>query len=195
MASESAGSRRRKFVEACFRNRRSSQRFLDALQIYETKYPSLSSSSLAKELLDAGYRHGVVDPRLPTYLEALLDSKRLDVSTLLSAIQPPPPEDGTAFLPSLPDAGDSSKPSLQTVVLQLLTRKIANGYIGEDSELFLFLKKIIPWMTYFPSSILLGLLVSATLGCPAAQENLPNAKAKSTKKCFASQSIVTDISL
>ncbi|KAL8931645.1 MAG: hypothetical protein Q9211_006817 [Gyalolechia sp. 1 TL-2023] len=184
MATEPAESRGHKFVGACFRSRPSSQRFLDALQTYEAKYPPLSSSFLAKELLDAGYRSGVVDPRLPIYLEALLDAKRLDLSTLLSFIQPSPPEDGTAFSSSLLDAGDSAKPSLQTVILQLLTRKIANASIREDSELFLFLKSVIPWMMYFPSSIMLGFLVSATLGCPVAQEILPNAKANKFKASF-----------
>ncbi|KAL8935633.1 MAG: hypothetical protein Q9216_005326, partial [Gyalolechia sp. 2 TL-2023] len=183
MATQS-GSRRHKFVDASFQNRRSSQRFLDALQVYEAKYQPLSSSSLAKELLDAGYRNGFVDPRLSTYLEALLDAQKLDLSTLLSAVHPSPAEHGTAFSSTLLDAEDSAKPSLQTVILQLLTRKIANGFIGEDLELFIFFKTIIPWMTSFPSSILLGFLVSATLSCPVAQDTLPNAKAKKFKASF-----------
>lgn len=184
MASKPLATTPHKFAEASFRNRLSSQKFLDALQRYEAKHPALSSSSLTKELLDSGHRHGHVDVRLSTYLEALLDAKRLDVSTLLSAIQPSPPEDDTAFEPSLLDAGGSAKPSLQTVILQLLIRRIANGLIGEDSELFLLLKNLVPWMTYFPSSILLGSLVSATLGCPIAQQCLPNARARSTRTCL-----------
>lgn len=152
---------------------------MNALQDFGAKYLPLPRATLAKELLDLGCRKDVVDPRLPIYIEALLDAKLLDVSTLLAAVQPSPPDDGTVFESSLLDVGDSAKPSLQTIVLQLLTRKIANGVIAEDSELFFFLKHVLPWLTHFPSSVTLGFLVSATLGCPLAQEVLQGAKAKS----------------
>ncbi|KAL8719616.1 MAG: hypothetical protein Q9225_003390 [Loekoesia sp. 1 TL-2023] len=184
MASDPPGSDWHKCVQGYFRSRASAQKVVSAWQAFGTKYPPLPRATLAKELLDVGCRKDVVDPRLPIYIEALLDVKSLDVSTLLAAVQPSPPDDGTVFESSLLDAGDSAKPSLQTVILQLLTRKIANGIIVEDSELFCFLKHVLSWMTHFPSSVTLGFLVSATLGCPLAQEVLQGAKAKKFKASF-----------
>ncbi|KAL8829004.1 MAG: hypothetical protein Q9170_006353 [Blastenia crenularia] len=136
-------------------------------------------------LLDLGCRGSVIDTRLSIYLDALLVEKIVDVSTLLCAVQPFPLEDEATFDPTLLDA-DSAKLSLQTMVLQLLTRTIANEYDAEDYELFLFMKNLIPWMTMFPSSVTLGFLVSATLGCHEAQRALPVMEAKSPTELKAS---------
>ncbi|KAL9051565.1 MAG: hypothetical protein Q9206_004654 [Seirophora lacunosa] len=135
-------------------------------------------------LLNAACRDGLVDQRLCTYLEALLESQIIDSSVLLSAILPVQPADGTALEPSLLDADDAAKPSVQAVILPLLTRAVANGFISEESELFVFLKHLLPWISRFPSSIVVGFLVSATLGCSIAQEVLPSTKGKKLKAAF-----------
>ncbi|KAL9604923.1 MAG: hypothetical protein Q9219_000111 [cf. Caloplaca sp. 3 TL-2023] len=184
MAHKPAGSEWHNSIQACFRNRLSADKFLSALQAAEDKYSVLPPETLAKVLLDLGCRGKFVDPRLSLYLEALLDAKTLDSSVLLSALRKTIPDNVAVFQSSLLDNGSSTKPSLQTIVLQLLTRKIANGLIAEDVELFWFLKTLIPWMTDFPSSVMIGFLVSATLGCPTAQEILPRVKAKKLKTSF-----------
>lgn len=179
MAPEEAWSEWRAFITACFRKRLSSEKFSSVLVAFEAKYSTVPSARLAEVLLDAGCRDGDVDPRLPIFQEALLDSNRISVSSLLSSVQPRQSEDGVAKDTSLLDAQDPAKPSVQAVTLSLLSRKIVNGFIAKDSELFILLKALVPWMNHFPSSITLGFLVSATLGCPIAQEALPGAKAKS----------------
>lgn len=170
------------FFTACFRKRLSSEIFLSLLQFFGTKHPVPPPSALVQALLNAACRDGLVDQRLCTYLEALLESQIIDSSVLLSAILPVQPADGTALEPSLLDADDAAKPSVQAVILPLLTRAVANGFISEESELFVFLKHLLPWISRFPSSIVVGFLVSATLGCSIAQEVLPSTKGKSSIK-------------
>ncbi|KAI4138650.1 MAG: hypothetical protein LQ341_004573, partial [Variospora aurantia] len=152
-------------------------------QFFEAKHPA-PPQVLVQNLLDAGCRDGLVDQRLCTYLEILLSSQTIDVSVLLSAVLPVQPGDGTALEASLLDGEDSAKPSVQAFVLPLLSRVIANGSISEESELFVFLKHLLPWINRFPSSIVIGFLVSATLGCSIAQEVLPGTKGKKLKTVF-----------
>ncbi|KAL8898974.1 MAG: hypothetical protein Q9207_006435 [Kuettlingeria erythrocarpa] len=184
MAAETARSELHTFFIACLRIRLSSQKFSSLLQAFEVKHPYLPSIALAKELLDAGCRDGGVDPRLPSYQEALLELKRVDLLSLLDSVQPAWPESGVALHPNLLDPQDAAKPSAQATVLSLLTRKVANGFIKEDTELFVLLKHLIPWANHFPSSTTLGFFISAILSCPIAQEVLSIAKAKRIKASF-----------
>lgn len=183
MAAEGVRSEWRTFFTACFRKRLPSQKTSSLLQAFEAKHPSLPSTALAKVLLDAGCRDGGVDPRLSSYQEALLDSKKIDFLSLLSSIEPFRPEGDVALDQNILDPQEAAKPSVQAITLPLLTRKISNGIITEDIELLVLLKTLVPWVNHFPSSITLGFLISAILGCPVAQEILPGAKAKSSDLC------------
>lgn len=161
----------------------SSTELVKLLREFEATTPRPAASapqSLARVLLNVGHIGLHVDPRLPHYLETLLDARELGVASLLKAtfaVTRPinPAESVSASL----DAEEPSKPSLGSIVLQLLTRKIANGIIEQDTGLLAFLVELLPWITQNPSSITLGLLVSTTLGCTVALEVLPSAKAKS----------------
>ncbi|KAL8987219.1 MAG: hypothetical protein Q9177_003554 [Variospora cf. flavescens] len=183
MAPIGAKSEWHTFFIACFRKRLSSETFSSLVQFFEAKHPA-PPQVLVQNLLDAGCRDGLVDQRLCIYLEILLSSQTIDVSVLLSAILPVQPGDGTALEASLLDCEDSAKPSVQAIVLPLLSRVIANGSISEESELFVFMKHLLPWINHYPSSIVVGFLVSATLGCSIAQEVLPGTKGKKLKTVF-----------
>ncbi|KAL8912094.1 MAG: hypothetical protein Q9172_007560 [Xanthocarpia lactea] len=142
-------------------------------------------SLVVRALVDVGILGQNVDPRLPTYLEALLDSKTSDVIDLLLATrQSSWPTGSPGLAPTSIDAADAEHPSLHFIILQLLTRKIANGIIDQDIVLFTFLNELLPCMAQYPSSPTLALLVSTTLGCPVAQEVMPTAKAKKFKASF-----------
>ena len=186
MASDCTRSDCRSLIKDCFRGRLSSPRFLSLFQAFKIKHPASTAAAFTEILLDVGCRGTIIDSRLPIYIEALLDEKFIDASTLLLVVHRVRHDHGAALDPSLLDARDSAESSLQTVVLQLLTRKIANGLIEEESELFSFLKNLVSWMNRFPFSVTLGFLLSAALGCSIAQEVLLGEKAKSVIQnvCF-----------
>ncbi|KAL8697963.1 MAG: hypothetical protein Q9201_006830 [Fulgogasparrea decipioides] len=129
------------FFTACFRRRIPLDKFAGLLQTFEVEQPGIPSARLVQALIGAGRRDGYIDPRLSGYLEALLALNRVDVGTLLAVAEPSQGDNETISDSTLLDAGDPTKPSLQLVVVQLLTRKIADGIIKEDSELFQFLHK------------------------------------------------------
>ncbi|KAL8815595.1 MAG: hypothetical protein Q9223_005278 [Gallowayella weberi] len=173
------------FLETCLLRRVPSSKFLSLFREFEATTPRPLASgpgSLTWALLDAGHIGPNVDPRLSHYLEVLLDAKEIDSISLLSATARITQSDnsGNIALASL-DAANTTIPSLQVVVLDLLARKIANGIIERDTDLLAFLDQLLPWITQHPSSITLGSLLSATLGCTVAQEVLPAAKAKKIK--------------
>ena len=170
----------RKFLKKCLLRRLPSSKFINLIRQMEAAAPRPAPGSLVRALVDVGIVGQNVDPRLPTYLEALLDSKTIDIVDLLLATrQSPWPTDSPGLAPTSIDAADAEHPSLHSIILQLLTRKIANGTIDQDIVLFTFLNKLLPCMAQYPSSHTLGMLVSTTLGCPVAQEVMPSAKAKS----------------
>ncbi|KAL8861162.1 MAG: hypothetical protein Q9178_002378 [Gyalolechia marmorata] len=174
-----------KFLKKCLLRRLPSSKFISLIRQMEAAAPRPASGSLVRALVDVGIVGQNVDPRLPTYLEALLDSKAIDVVDLLQATrQSPWPTDSPGLAPTSIDAADAEHPSLHSMILQLLTRKIANGIIEQDTVLFTFLNELLPCMAQYPSSPTLGLLVSTTLGCPVAQEAMPSAKAKKFKASF-----------
>ncbi|KAL8684137.1 MAG: hypothetical protein Q9224_006582, partial [Gallowayella concinna] len=173
----------RNFFELCLLKRVPSQKFLILFREFEATTPRLLAStpeSLTRALLDAGHIGPNVDPRLAHYLESLLDAKEVDSISLLIATARFTQRDNAKNL-ALASLGveDTSPPSVQVIILKLLTTKIVDGAIEQDTELLAFLVELLPWITQNPSSITLGFLVSATLGCTVAQEVLPTAKAKS----------------
>ncbi|KAI4242279.1 MAG: hypothetical protein L6R40_004150 [Gallowayella cf. fulva] len=143
----------------------SSTELVKLLREFEATTPRPAASapqSLARVLLNVGHIGLHVDPRLPHYLETLLDARELGVASLLKAtfaVTRPinPAESVSASL----DAEEPSKPSLGSIVLQLLTRKIANGIIEQDTGLLAFLVELLPWITQNPSFYHLGLYGSA----------------------------------
>ncbi|KAL8677597.1 MAG: hypothetical protein Q9186_005980 [Xanthomendoza sp. 1 TL-2023] len=182
VAAESAW---RNFFELCLLKRVPSRKFLILFREFEatTSRPLASTpESLTRALLDAGHIGPNVDPRLAHYLEALLDAKEVDSISLLIATARITQRDNAKnlALASL-GVGDTSTSSVQVIILKLLTRKIVDGAIEQDTELLAFLVELLPWITQNPSSMTLGFLVSATLGCTVAQEVLPTAKAKKFK--------------
>ncbi|KAL8733308.1 MAG: hypothetical protein Q9166_002132 [cf. Caloplaca sp. 2 TL-2023] len=178
------GSAWQKFLKTCLHQRVSSIKFIELLQEYEAIEPRPLASapeSLARALLDCALIGQHVDPRIPGYLELLLDAKKINViSLLLAAAQLLQPDDRKDSYLALLDVGYTANLSLlQTVILQLLTRKVANGIIERDIELLAFLDELRPWMTKHPSSVTLGFLIATTFDCTLAQDVMPRVKAKS----------------
>ncbi|KAL8808040.1 MAG: hypothetical protein Q9182_000318, partial [Xanthomendoza sp. 2 TL-2023] len=182
LAVDSADSAWRNFLETCLLRRVPSSKFLALFHEFEATTPrplASASESLTWTLLDVGHIGPVVDPRLSHYLEVLLDARAIDsISLLLATARITQPDSSTNIALASLDAGNTSIPSFQAIVLDLLTRKIVSGIIEQDTELLAFLDELLPWITQHPSSITLGCLLSATLSCTVAQEVLPTAKAK-----------------
>ncbi|KAL9034591.1 MAG: hypothetical protein Q9180_005318, partial [Flavoplaca navasiana] len=120
----------------------------------------------------------MVDPRLPIYLEALLDSNRIDIVHVLVAI--------TQYAnPShLDSASLDAVDTVQSRVLRLMTKRIANGTVHSDTVLLTFLSELRPWMSQHPESATLGLLLSATLSSPATQHAITGAASRKFKASF-----------
>ncbi|KAL8787565.1 MAG: hypothetical protein Q9213_002127 [Squamulea squamosa] len=143
-----------------------------------------SSETLASALIDVVSKNQDVDPRFSSYLEALLDTKRITVIDLLVATVRSPSASQIQPADTSLDGSNAERPSLYATILQLLTKKIASGIIDQEAMLFTFLEKLLPLITQHTSSIVLGLLVSTTLGCTVAQEALIGGKAKKLKLTF-----------
>ncbi|KAL8711658.1 MAG: hypothetical protein Q9220_004068 [cf. Caloplaca sp. 1 TL-2023] len=174
----------RHVIKTRFKRRASSTKLLLSLHGILAEQPRLPKDLLLEILLEEGRRGRSVDPRLSTYLETLLDSGDIYAFSLLFATHKQLSKDGGNTQTSPLDIGDSMPPSLPTVVLQLLTRKLANGLVQEDAQLRALFESLLPWMKDFPSSITVGLLVSASLGCSKAQEYVPSWNAKKFKARF-----------
>ncbi|KAL8854761.1 MAG: hypothetical protein Q9221_000544 [Calogaya cf. arnoldii] len=169
-----------RFFRGCFVKRTSYSGIVELIPKFETTTkPLVAPRTLARTLLDVGSNSQKIDPRLPSYLEALLDTKRIDVADLLVATaQKHDPSD-------IAPASHDTAATLRSTIIQLLTKKIANGTIENDSVLFIFLAELLPWMSQHPASPMLGLLLSTTLGCPVAQHAMTVVAAKKFKASFA----------
>lgn len=168
------------FIE-CFFRRASSSNLVELIPQFEaTARPlALAPERLARALLDVGSNGEKTDPRLPSYLEALLDTKRINVvDLLLAAAHFHDPSDLTST--SLDTAN-----TLHFTIFRLLIKRIANGIIDNDTMLLTFLGELLPWMSQHPASATLGLLVSSTLGSPAAEHAMTTAATKKSKASFA----------
>ncbi|KAI4234494.1 MAG: hypothetical protein LQ352_008172, partial [Teloschistes flavicans] len=180
MAQDQGDLKWRTFIKACFLRRVPSDQFIKLVQALKAEYPALGSEESTQALLDVGHQNGLADLRLAGYLEVILDSNVIEIDSPLAVLQTSLPRHGA----TLDDLEGSPRPSVHTVVVQTLARKIAAGIIQDDRELFAILHRLVPWINYYPSSMTLGFLVSATLGCLVAQRALLSAKAKKMKASF-----------
>ncbi|KAL9576232.1 MAG: hypothetical protein Q9212_007274, partial [Teloschistes hypoglaucus] len=180
MAQDQAASQWRTFIQACFLRRVPSDQFADLVQALKADHPTLSSEKSTQALFDAGHQNGLADPRLAGYLEVLLDFNIIEIDSPLAVLQSSIQQHGA----TLDEVEGSTRPSVHTVMVQSLARKIAAEIIEEDRELFTLLHRLVPWINYYPSSMTLGFLVSATLGCFVAQRALLSPKAKKIKASF-----------
>ena len=139
---------------------------------------ALAPVTLARALLDVGVSGESIDPRLPLYLEALLDTDRINILHLLVAttqFADPSHLDSTSL-----DAADI----LQSRLLRLMTKRIANGTVDSDTVLLTFLSELRPWMSQHPASATLGMLVSTTLSSPATQHAITGTASRKFKASF-----------
>ncbi|KAL8767052.1 MAG: hypothetical protein Q9209_006346 [Squamulea sp. 1 TL-2023] len=172
------------FFKKCLLGRISSSQFINMIPQMDAKAaPSASAPGiLARALIDVASNSQDVDPRISSYFEALLDTKRITVVDLLVATARFPwPSHIIHPIPSSLDGSTVERPTLYATILQLINKKIANGIIDQEAMLFTFLGELLPWMAQHTSSAVLGLLVSTTLGCTMAQEALIGGKAKKLK--------------
>ncbi|KAL8878766.1 MAG: hypothetical protein Q9198_003497 [Flavoplaca austrocitrina] len=170
----------RTMLKKCYLQRASSSDFLKMLpQLEANARPvALAPLTLTRALLDVGVSGQTVDPRLPIYLEALLDTNRIDIVHVLVAITQyanPSHLDSAAL-----DAADT----VQSRVLRLMTKRIANGTVHSDTVLLTFLSELRPWMSQHPESATLGMLLSATLSSPATQHAITGAASRKFKTSF-----------
>ncbi|KAL8889778.1 MAG: hypothetical protein Q9192_005966 [Flavoplaca navasiana] len=170
----------RTMLKKCYLQRASSSDFLKMLpQLEASARPvALAPLTLTRALLDVSISSQTVDPRLPIYLGALLETNRIDIVHLLVAITQfadPSHLDSTSL-----DAADT----MQSRLLRLMTKRIANGTVESDTILLTFLSELRPWMSQHPESATLGLLVSTTLSSPATQHAITNAASRKFKASF-----------
>lgn len=170
----------RTMLKKCYLQRASSSDFLKMLlQLEANARPvALAPLNLTRALLDVGVSGQMVDPRLPIYLEGLLDTNRIDIVHLLVAITQfadPSHLDSTSL-----DAADT----LQSRLLRFITKRIANGTVDSDTVLLTFLSELRPWMSQHPESATLGLLVSTTLSSPATQHAITGVASRKFKASF-----------
>ncbi|KAL8992329.1 MAG: hypothetical protein Q9169_007185 [Polycauliona sp. 2 TL-2023] len=170
-----------RLLKKCFLTRTSHSDFNKRIARFQDSAPNppLAPCRLARAILDASSNGPKIDPRLFLYLEALLDTARINIVDLLAAIaQSHGPSDRVAATLNTTD-------SLESKVLQLLTKRIAHGGIGNDTDILAFLGALLPWMSQHPGSVTLGLLVSTTLNSPSTQHAMTVLATKKFKSIFS----------
>ncbi|KAL8669749.1 MAG: hypothetical protein Q9168_005677 [Polycauliona sp. 1 TL-2023] len=170
----------------CFLSRISYPEFNERFAQFEvtTPKPALAPVALARALLDAGTNGHKIDPRLPLYLEALLDTEKINVVDLLVATT-----ESHGSSDGVPASLNNTNDTLQSKIFQLLTKRLANETIDNDAVTLAFLHALLPWMSTHPASASLGLLVSTTLNSPSTQHAMTVVATKRFKTIFAKRLI------
>lgn len=185
------------FFEACIRKRLTQEKFGLVFTAFHGKQCSLHGQNLAgkqnllhgRKLADSilaskpGRKN---DPRLPLYVLELVSMKYLSVSDVLSSLLPRP----TFYDQNLLNANDA-RPTMAAMILQLLILEIPKGLLKTDREVLTLMHCLNPWISMYPSSDVLGYLVSVLLATDAARKALSSHKAaKGPREAFGRSLVV-----
>lgn len=171
------------FFEACLTKRISAERFSILWPAFRKNHDQLPLQGVAAALLNAARINGsFVDPRLPVFMNELLYSGTISLSSFLSAALPTPPRDGSQLDQSMLETAGIYKPSLPATVIQLLTAVVSDRLIGSTTELAATLKVLARWLDLFHSSAALGYFISAILATNLAQTTLVGIKTKGPRR-------------
>ena len=168
----------RDLIADCYKKRASQEQLVRLLTAFDNKHAVYRPRKAAGIVLGAGNRRLFVDPRMQLYLRELLHRDWIDIPELLSASLPPKQQDGSHLDPALLDPTNSSKRSLQKIVIHFVTQEMSANIIRTAEELFLILRSLLEWMSLFPASATLAILINTILGSPISQEVLPNVDAR-----------------
>lgn len=178
------------FFNACLRNRLDAEKFRTLVEAFQLKTFMPSGRHLISVLLTEGRKPSLVDPRVPLYARELLHLGSCSAADVLYSMLPPPGADPAKtgvglYDQTLPEIEGTLKPSMEALILQMLTLQIADGLLKTTGAVQGVLRSLVEWMTRFPSSSALGYLISATLNNPLAQRAIGN----SSLKCKGSDNL------
>ena len=165
---------------------------------FHTKHTSTRGRKLADALLHEISKPALTDPRLPLYIRELLALRIISVADILWSILPPSLDLSLGEQPNFYDQNTLEiqgvrKPTIEAIMVQMLTSEIAEGSLKTTQEVLTTLKCIIAWINLFPGSSALGYLVSAFLSIDIVQGALSQKVARGPKKIFG-RSLATLIS-
>lgn len=178
------------FFNACLQKRIPPDKFRMLVKAFQSKNATPPGRQLVHALLAEGRETTFVDPRLPLYTRELLQLKSCSGADVLSAMLSPLADDGSntglynAADQSLPEMEGVLKPSVEALILQMLTMQIVEGFLQTTDAVEAVLKTLVVWMTRFPGSSALGYLVSATFSSPLAQDTMGSPSMKGSLLVF-----------
>lgn len=174
------------FFDACLRNRLDTEKFRSLVETFQWKASTPSGRHLINALLAEGRNPILIDSRVPLYVQELLRLGLCSAADVLSSMLPPG-EDLTKTLPvglydqTFPETEGTLKPSMESLILQMLTLEIYDGLLKTTEAVQAVLRSLVKWITQFPSSTALGYLVTATLSSPLAQRAIGDSSLKGNR--------------
>lgn len=194
-----------RFFNASLTKRLPPETFQSLVKACLLKTEVASGRSLASALLAESRKMGLqqADPRVPLYINELLNLELCSAADVLLSLLPAPPlvPPQPLSLPSpspssialgggegghggeriemlLPEMERMMRPSVEAMVLEGLAVKVGEGLLKTKGDVVELLRACVVWMERVPGSMSLGYLISATLGSALAGEvlGLPSMK-------------------
>ena len=177
------------FFGACLRNRLDADKFRVLFEAFQLKTSTPSGRHLINVLLAEGRKSLLVDPRVPLYARELLHLGSCSAADVLSSMLPSLGADATKtgvglYDQTLPEIEGTLKPSLEALILQMLTLQIDDGLLKTTGAVQAVLRSLVEWMTRFSGSSALGYLITATLRSPLAQRAIGDSTLKGKDSNF-----------
>lgn len=155
------------FFSACLQYRLTPKKFQTLVNAFQFKNSTPSGRHLIHVLLSEGRKNGLQDPRVPLFASELLHMKLCSAADILVSLLPPTSGDSISDQ-ALPEMEGILRPSIEASILQMMTLQIDEGLLKTNQAIQVILKPLIAWMTRYPSSRALGILIYATLSSPLA---------------------------
>ncbi len=164
------------FFSACLQKRPPPDKFQIFVKACLFNNDAPSGRRLVGALVAESRKTALADPRVPLYVNELINLKLCSAADVLLSLLPPPlpdPEKVGAGMSihedqNLPEMEGILKPTVEAMVLQALYLKIGEGLLKTKGAIAEVLMALVAWMTRFSSSIALGYLTYATLSSPLA---------------------------
>ena len=183
-----AAQKLHQFFEACIRKRVPPEKFHTLFQTFIFKHDSLPGRILVDVLLDEGRKASKSrpDPRIPLYIREVLQMQVASTSDVLAAILPlPVVKDSTVdddqSVPTVIDAPEYQNPRTETLILQMMSIEISNGFVNSKEELQDVLRTMVKTKHNVANSEALGYLISAILNTTLTHDILSHSSSKSVQ--------------
>lgn len=173
----------RSFFAKIVLRRVSPEQFRTLVQSFQYKYDRPSSQDLINILFSESRKGAILDLRLPLYTRELFHLGLCDVSDVLDYMLPHAKDEDAKEDVRIYDHAmlemETIPPSLEATIFQMIITEVNQGLLKIGAQIRAILLSLTAWVLLFPSSSVLGYLISATLNSPLAQELFSESSNKS----------------